>query len=166
MLLSILQDAVMGSGSADEIPDWHLEGNILPRLVEAGGDPEIAARLVSILQQALRAGWGKSARPAPAALELQHQLLADEDLRRVLGVNQFEGREYISREALESLIDLRLVLEAQAWSIGAATTLETVAAVEDWWRVLDRLASDAKAAAYRTEQLGMGAVEEPPAVDD
>ncbi len=166
ILLNLLQDAVAESPSSEEIPDWRLEASVLPGLVEAGGDPEIAARLVSVLQQALRTGWGRSADPAPEAMALQRQLLSDEDLRRVLGVNQYQGQEYISREALATLIDLRLLLEAQAWSTGAETSVEVLAAVEDWWQVLDRLAADAEASAYRTDELGTGGVVVAPTVDD
>jgi hypothetical protein len=166
ILLNILQDALAEGPFSEELPDWRLEASVLPGLVEAGGDPEIAARLVSVLQQALRTGWGRSADPAPEGSELQRQLLSDGDLRRVLGVNQFEGREYISREALAALVDLRLLLEAQAWSTGTETTVEALAAVKDWWQVLDRLAADAEASAYRTDGLGIGEAVVPPKVED
>jgi len=155
VLLTVLQEAAGQGGAVGEPPDWRLESSVLPGLLAAGGEPETARRLLSVLRQALRIGWGENACHAPVAWQLQQQLLTDKAMRRTLGVNQFEGREYLSQEALESFIDMRLLLEAQAWSAGSEATGEVPAAVSVWWQVLERLAADAEASAYRTDQLGI-----------
>jgi hypothetical protein len=144
-----------------EAIDWRLETAVLPRFVDAGGTLETARRLLSVLQLATTLGWGGRDCEAPSTKELARQLLGDEATRLVLGVNRFEGREYLSREALEALLDLRLALEALAWIDTVAEPAEIEAAVSDWAQVLDRLAADAEAAAYCTDRLDIIDVAEP-----
>ena len=158
VLLTLLQDCAAERNAIPISTDWRLESSVMPGLIAAGGEPDTVRRLLSVLRQALRTGWGRQPVAAPAALDLQRQLLADEELRQTLGVNQFEGQEYISQESLESLVDLRLLLEAQAWSAGPGKTTEVPAAVSEWWQVLHQLAADAEASAYCTGGLGIAEV--------
>jgi hypothetical protein len=153
VLLMTMQDR--GAQSSYPMSDWQLESSVLSSLIAAGGEPETVGRLISVLEQALRAGWGRQEVVAPGPEQFQHDLLADDELRRTLGAHQFEGCEYIGREALESVIDWRLLLEAQAWSAATAQTSKVPDEVTAWWQILHRLASDAEACSYRTDQLGI-----------
>ena len=92
--------------------------------------------------------------------------LADAELRTTLGVNQFEGREYLSQEALQALIDMRLLLEAQAWSARSGSASKIPKAVCEWWQVLEQFAADAEASSYCTDQLGITEAAAAPGTED
>ena len=155
LLLTTVTDAAPEAAISDPASDWHLESSVLDALVAAGGEPETVGRLISVLGQALRVRWGREARSAPEPMDFQRQLLADEKLRQTLGAHQFEGREYISKEALESVIDWRLLLEAQAWSASSGPAARVPGEVSQWWRALHQLATDAEESSYRTDELGI-----------
>ena len=155
VLITTLYDSVPDPDVIYPLRDLQLESTVLSKLISAGGEPETVGRLISVLEQALRAGWGRRPVAAPEAEEFQHDLLNDDEIRRTLGAHQFEGCEYIGREALESVIDWRLLLEAQAWSAGSDSSSRVPEEVGKWWQVLHRLASDAEESSYRTDQLGV-----------
>ena len=155
VLMTTLHEDLSTSRGAFPMSGWQLESIVISSLIAAGGEPETVGRLTSVLEQALRAGWGREATSAPEAEAFQHDLLSDDDLRRTLGAHQFEGCEYISREALESVMDWRLLLEAQAWSARPGVSSHVPDAVSEWWKVLHRLALDAEQSSYRTDQLGI-----------
>jgi glycosidase len=157
VLLTTLQDlAVTGELGIDTVADWNLESALLIHLINAGGEPEAAGRLTSLVDQGLQSGWGREAAAAPEPIDLQRDLMADAQVRRLLGAHDFEGCEYISGEALESLVDWRLMIETLAWSAAEGASAIVPTEVGRWWQGLGRLATEAEAAAYRTDVLGVG----------
>ena len=157
VLLTTLQDlAVAGEIGIETAADWSMESALLVHLINAGGEPETVGRLTSLVDLGLKSGWGRRAVVAPGPIDLQRDLMANTEVRQLLGAHHFEGCEYISGEALESLIDWRLMVETLAWSAaeGASATVPTE--VGRWWQGLGRLVTEAEAASYRTDVLGVG----------
>ncbi len=159
VLLTLLLDAVRREMPGESQLDWRLEESLGPLLQSSGGHPDANVRCLAVLEQAMRLGWGRQAELPPAPQTLQHQILNDEDLRLILGVNQFEGREYLSREALETLLDLRLWLECLAWEASGEDEVQVQKAISQWSRALEQFALDAEASRYQTDQLGVVVVD-------
>ncbi|HYM83356.1 MAG TPA: alpha-amylase, partial [Candidatus Dormibacteraeota bacterium] len=108
------------------------------------GEAWAAAERVPVLMTLARpATTGGTSEPGEAGLV--EAWLSDAALRPILGVNRWEGVEWLAKEPFESLLDQLVALEAAAANDRA--TVERTALVAD------RLRRSAEAAGYRVDAL-------------
>lgn len=133
---------------------WCLLPQLERWLLELGLERQECERVLASLGCGLELGWGRRPQPPATAAEFLGLLLHGERTRQALHVHSLHGVEYLNREALETLLRWRVVLEAVAWGLEPDDRgRETGDAPGRWLGRVEEIERAAEAAGYRTDQL-------------
>ena len=148
----MLDEADFATVSRTWIDEWLLGGIIAIALREFGVEEGAARRAVDVIKVLTthQAWFDAEAKVAQRPVQVLEALLADDDAKRFLSVNLYNGAEWYNKESFEELLAWLLLEEAVVTSVEGGGVPKTFSAAND---VIGTLQAAEAASEYQVEKL-------------